>query len=155
MILPAHRIRELCTTAYPMIEPFYERTEFQYRQYKLSYGLGPAGYDVRLAERQLIMPQGFHLGSTLEEFRIPTYIMGIVHDKSTLARRGLTVQNTVIEPGWRGFLTLEITNHSTYIVELEEGTPIAQIVFHELSDSTKQPYEGKYQDQERGPQGAR
>jgi dCTP deaminase len=28
--------------------------------------------------------------------------MGIVHDKSTWARRGLVVQNTVIEPGWHG-----------------------------------------------------
>jgi deoxycytidine triphosphate deaminase len=30
--------------------------------------------------------------------------MGIVHDKPTGARRGLVVQNTVIEPGWPGVL---------------------------------------------------
>ena len=34
--------------------------------------------------------------------------MGIVHDKSTWARRGLVVQNTVIEPGWHGYLTIEV-----------------------------------------------
>jgi dCTP deaminase len=38
--------------------------------------------------------------------------MGIVHDKSTWARRGLVVQNTVIEPGWHGYqTTIELTNH--------------------------------------------
>jgi dCTP deaminase len=99
--------------------------------------------------------QAFQLASTVEEFDMPETLMAIVHDKSTWARKGLAVQNTVIEPGWRGFLTLELTNHSNKVILVTKGTPIAQIVFHQLVEATEQPYEGRYQDQASGPQPAR
>lgn len=102
-----------------------------------------------------IGPRTFALASTMEEFCMPDHVVGMVHDKSTWARRGLAVQNTVIEPGWRGFLTLEISLHATGSHVLPRGTAIAQVVFHRLDRATEQPYEGKYQDQERGPQVAR
>jgi len=78
-------------------------------------------------------------------------VVGIVHDKSSLARRGLAAQNTVLEPGWRGFLTLELTNHGTKPIRLEAGQPIAQILFHTVT-GVVEPYSGKYQDQGQGPQ---
>jgi len=85
---------------------------------------------------------------------MPDDLLGVVHDKSSWARRGLTVQNTVIEPGWRGFLTLELTYHGDADLALHQGDPIAQIVFHRLDMATVQPYDGKYQDQAPGPQEA-
>ena len=63
--------------------------------------------------------------------------------------------NTVIEPGWRGFLTLELRNMSNKKIFIPNGCPIAQVVFHRLDQECEKPYSGKYQDQERGPQGAR
>jgi dCTP deaminase len=85
---------------------------------------------------------------------MPPDVIGFVHDKSSWARKGLAVQNTVIEPGWRGYLTLELTNHGRDALEITEGDPIAQIVFHYLDALTEQPYVGKYQDQGYGPQRA-
>jgi dCTP deaminase len=86
---------------------------------------------------------------------MPDDILGVVHDKSSWARRGLTVQNTLIEPGWRGFLTLEITNHSHESIVLKRGMAIAQVVFHRLDEAAERPYSGKYQGQGPGPQEAR
>lgn len=122
----------------------------------MSYGLSVAGYDVRLAEH-IFLPVGGHmrLGSTLEKFNMPTNVIAFVKDKSTLARKGLAVQNTVIEPGWRGFLTLELTNHGGEDLFLSPGQPIAQIVFQFLDAFAETPYSGKYQDQQAGPQAAR
>lgn len=77
----------------------------------LTFGLGPAGYDVRVREAVTLPPGGFALASTVERFDLPPDIQMTVHDKSTLARRGLAVQATVAEPGWRGYLTMELTNH--------------------------------------------
>jgi deoxycytidine triphosphate deaminase len=57
--------------------------------------------------------------------------------------------------GWRGWLTLEISNNSLDEVVINAGEPIAQIVFEMLDFPTEQPYAGKYQNQERGPQSAR
>jgi len=119
-----------------------------------SYGLGPAGYDVRLAEPHLIKPGEFHLASTMEYFSVPIDCICIVHDKSTWARRGLAVQNTVAEPGWRGYLTLELTNHGPEEIWLPTGAPVAQILVHLLDVAAERPYEGRYQDQRAGPQPA-
>ncbi len=145
MILAAQHIRQ-----FQPLKPFCERTV----AHGMTYGLGPAGYDVRVAET-IHLPSGrFVLASTIEEFDMPKSLVGMVHDKSTWARRGLAVQNTVIEPGWKGFLTLELTNHGGTTIRIAAGTPIAQIVFHALSAETEQPYAGRYQNQPAGPQPA-
>lgn len=160
MILSAQTIRSLCTSPNlaiagfkPMLAPFSERD----KSHGMTYGLGPAGYDVRLAQNLRFGHDDryFHLGSTVEEFHMPTDVLGVVHDKSTWARRGLAVQNTVIEPGWSGFLTLELTLHAQGPLHIEAGTPIAQIIFHRLDHPTDAPYDGKYQNQQAGPQPAR
>lgn len=130
------------------IEPFEERT----KAYGLTYGVGPAGYDVRIRENITLEAGMFRLASTIERFKMPNNLLGVVHDKSTWARMGLAVQNTVIEPGWEGFLTIELTNHSKQTIMLSGGMPIAQIIFHLLDVETDDPYRGKYQDQKEGVQ---
>jgi dCTP deaminase len=144
MIIPAQTLRKL-----KPVEPFCERTQHN----GMTYGLGPAGYDVRIAETVTV--GRFVLASTVERFNIPNDVLAQVCDKSTWARRGIAVLNTIIEPGWRGYLTLELTNHSDTPIEIKAGDPIAQIIFFRLEEPTALPYEGKYQDQEREPQKAR
>lgn len=149
-IIPSQTLRRLCIErSTPMIEPFHERQT----AHGMTFGLSPAGYDVRIVEDIMLQPGGFVLTSTMEAFNMPENVIGFVHDKSTLARLGIAVQNTVIEPGWRGkSLTLEISNHGSLAREFIKGQPIAQIVFHRLEAPTEQPYAGRYQDQELGPQ---
>lgn len=146
MILSAQTIRRL-----QMLTPHHERTA----SHGMTFGLGPAGYDIRIAETMTLEPGEFRLASAIEHFAMPDDILATVHDKSTWARRGLAVQTTVIEPGWKGHLTIELTNHGLDRIALLAGMPIAQIVFHRLDEPTELPYEGKYQDQEAGPQEAR
>lgn len=155
MILSAQTILRCCKDTIgmgkgfvPMITPFYETKEIVYG---MSFGLSAAGYDIRLAQDVRLRTDDFVLASSMERFCMPRDILGIVHDKSTLARRGLSVFNTVIEPGWEGFLTLELKNQGIDIINLEAGSPIAQIVFHFLDRPTMAPYSGKYQNQEAGP----
>jgi len=145
MILPAQTIRKL-----KPILPFHERTVL----HGMSYGLSHAGYDVRIAEGCMLDPQESCLASTVEEFLMPNDLVAFVHDKSTWARRGLSLFNTVIEPGWQGFLTLELVNHSSEMLIINAGDPIAQIIFMRLEEPTEHPYTGKYQNQKRGPQEA-
>ena|SRR5690606_24355311 len=140
--------------------PFNERTIHK----GMTFGIGPAGYDVRIAETVELGAQRtsigtFHapkstLASTIEHFAMPDDCVAYVKDKSTWARRFVLVQNTIIEPGWRGYLTLEITYDGEDGIVIEAGSPIAQIVFHKLDEPTEAPYKGKYQDQAAGPQPA-
>lgn len=153
MILSGQTIKRL-----GIMTPFSEREKFG----GMTYGLGPAGYDVRVefderGERPccVLAPGGFTLASTVEHFVMPDDVIGFVHDKSSWARVGIALQNTVIEPGWSGYLTLEISNHSDSLLRIDRGMPIAQIVFHRLDEPAALPYRGKYHEQARGPQGAK
>lgn len=148
MILPAQVIRRIEPQ---IIEPWFERTVHN----GMTFGLSHAGYDIRCAETVYMPPGSFSLASSIERFTMPLDVLGVVHDKSTWARRGIAIQNTVIEPGWRGHLTLEITNHHHKAVSIYAGDPIAQIIFHRLEEPVKHGYSGKYQDQEAGAQAAR
>jgi dCTP deaminase len=124
------------------------------RQNGMSYGLSHAGYDLRIKEDLVLFPGQFRLASTLEKFIMPNNVVGIMHDKSTWARRGLAVQNTVAEPGWTGYLTLELTNHGNKELIIDAGDPICQVLFH-FTDLPCIGYDGKYQNQETGAQPAR
>lgn len=133
-----------------------------------SYGMSEAGYDIRIKQEIKFMkwettktfftlvtePSSdwstnndgrFCLASAMEEFQMPDYLMGIVHDKSTWARRGLSVFNTVIEPGWKGFLTLELVYHGEGELIIPAGSGIAQVIFHEVEEPAT--YAGKYNNQ--------
>lgn len=138
-----------------VVDPFVQRTEFDWQGRKLSYGCGFGSYDVRLDQDIYITrAMGMVLGSTVEKFTMPENMLAIVHDKSSLVRLGLAVHNTLIDPGWCGYLTLELRYHGADgALSLKKGMPIAQVVFHQVICG--RTYEGKYQNQERGPQESR
>lgn len=145
-ILPAQEIRKLCQIEDGLLYPFEERKLSK----GMTYGLGPSGYDVRLNNAIVFNQKGnkkFALGVTFEHFKIPNDIIAFVKDKSTWARLGLSAFNTVIEPGWYGYLTLEFVYHHDEPFHITAGTPIVQVVFQYLYDKTEQPYNGKYQNQ--------
>lgn len=122
----------------------------------MTYGLGPASYDVRIAEDVLLWPKGCALASTIERVEIPNDIQIELWDKSTWARRFVSASfHTLADPGFRGWITLEINNHSWRFVRIKAGMPIAKFVFKRLEEPTDRPYDGKYQDQGPGPQPAR
>lgn len=58
----------------------------------------------------LIPPNSFVLASSVEYFRIPRDVIGVCFGKSTMARAGLIVPITPLEPGWEGHLTIEVSN---------------------------------------------
>ena len=88
----------------------------------------------------------FILAHSQETLTLPDNVVAMVKDKSTYARLGVTVQNTVLEPGWSGQITLEITNHNSRPVLLIVGRGIAQVMFWKGSRCLN-PYrsDGKYQ----------
>ena len=129
-----------------IISPWEPRTNYQ----GVSYGQSYAGYDIRLDKGINLEVGRTSLAISKERFTMPPNVMGIVHDKSTWARLGIQVQNTVIEPGWTGYLTLEISymplfGKLTPLYTIPGGVGIAQVIFHFI-DAHVEGYEGKYQD---------
>lgn len=95
------------------------------------------------------------LAHTVEDFDMPDNVVGYVVDKSSYARVFVSAFNTLLDPGWRGNLTLELVNLSDETVFIKAGDPIVQVAFHYLSEPTELPYAGKYQHQSKGAHPAR
>lgn len=151
-VLSAQTIRWYCSnTERPLISPFVERGVVRGR----SYGLSACTYDCR-TDRPLVVPvRQSRLAVTLERFIIPSHICASVLDKSSWARVFLSAFNTHLDPGWSGYLTVELANLSEEPVEFEEGDPLCQIKFEFLDQSTEMPYRGKYNNQPAEPVPAR
>jgi dCTP deaminase len=144
------------------LQPIKDMVTDKLHDHGVSWGMSEAGYDIRIKQDIIFHPENavekaglwvdgvyamgrFAIASSIEEFQMPKVLVGVVHDKSTWARRGLSVFNTVIESGWNGFLTLELVYHGRQVLTIPAGAGIAQVVFHHTSDYAS--YDGKYQNQ--------
>jgi dCTP deaminase len=150
-MLCSQTIRKRVNDGNLVIEPFTDHATAHGR----TYGLSQCGYDIRIAQSLTLWPFWGRLASSLERIRLPADLSAEVKDKSTNARMFILVQNTIIEPGWEGYLTLELTRFLPWPIKIKKGTPIAQIVFHQLNEPTENPYDGKYQNQTQIPQKAK
>ena len=159
-----------------MIEPFEAG---QVRDGAISYGLSSFGYDVRVADEYkvftdvysvivdpkafdprsfvdvkadvcIVPPNSFALARTVEYFRIPPDVLVVCVGKSTYARCGIIVNVTPLEPEWRGYLTLEISNTTPLPAKIYSHEGLAQLLFfqgEEVPEVTYAQKQGKYQDQ--------
>ena len=168
-ILSAQSIKRLCVdTDTPLITPFVERGVVAGK----SFGLSACTYDCRIAQDLTLEPLPFALiaelisghapknfthritqvkykalASTIEKFNFPHNVCGSVLDKSSYARVFITAFNTHLDPGWRGWLTVELVNLGETIVSYRMGDPVCQVKFEWLDEPTILPYKGKYNDQ--------
>jgi len=109
-------------------------------------------------EAFILHPGEFVLGSTLERVAIPNDIVARLEGKSSLGRLGLLIHSTAgyVDPGWDGYLTLELSNVANLPITIYPGMKIGQISFFRLTSAAEVPYgaTGKYQGQ-RGPTASR
>lgn len=99
---------------------------------------------VEIGEGQsfVIHPGEFVLGSTIEWVQLPDDVVARIEGKSSLGRLGLIVHATAgfVDPGFKGTLTLEITNLTRVPIVLWPGKPIAQLSFMALDQAAERPY---------------
>ncbi len=113
--------------------------------------------EARPGEPFMLHPGEFVLGSTLERVTLGGDIVGRLEGKSSLGRLGLLTHVTAgfCDPGFSGWLTLELSNVSNLAITLYKGMRVGQISFFEMTTPSERPYgspglESRYQDQ-RGP----
>jgi dCTP deaminase len=109
----------------------------------------------------ILHPGEFVLGSTLERVAIPDDMVARLEGKSSLGRLGLLIHSTAgyVDPGWDGYLTLELSNVANLPITIYPGMKIGQISFFRLTTPAERPYgstetRSKYQGQ-RGPTASR
>jgi dCTP deaminase len=160
-----------------MIEPFVERNVGKGEL--VSFGLSSYGYDLRVSDEYkifhnalnpvidpkaidensfldfkgdvcIIPPNSFALARSVEYFRIPDNVLAICVGKSTYARCGIITNVTPFEPGWEGYVTLEISNTTPLPAKIYSHEGLCQVLFLESDESCEVSYRdkaGKYQHQ--------
>ncbi len=168
-------IREMSKT-HQMIEPFVERQD---GRGKISFGLSSYGYDMRVADEYkvftnvhgtlvdpkkfdekafvdiraaecVVPPNSFALARSLERFKIPREVLAVCLGKSTYARCGIIINVTPLEPGWEGYLTIEISNTTPLPAKIYSNEGIAQLLFFggdQVCETSYSDRAGKYMDQ--------
>ena len=93
----------------------------------------------------ILHPGEFVLGSTSEHIELPAHLVARLEGKSSLGRLGLVIHSTAgfVDPGWKGHLTLELSNLSNLPITLFHGMKIGQISFLELTTPATRLYGSK------------
>jgi len=96
----------------------------------------------------VIPPKSFVLASTMEYIELPNNLTAFVEGRSSIGRLGLFIQNAGwVDPGFKGKITLQIYNANSLPIKLNAGRRLSQLVFAEMDQEAKNPYNGKYQGQ--------
>ena len=90
----------------------------------------------------ILHPGEFVLGQTLEWTELPNDLVARLEGKSSLGRLGLLIHSTAgyVDPGWKGNLTLELSNVANLPIALYFGMKIGQISFFRMSSPVDRPY---------------
>ncbi len=105
-------------------------------------------YKVTKNARNLIISPGEQvLLSTKEEIGMPDDLVGFVELRSTWARHGLSMPPTIIDAGFHGTITLEVSNNAPYKIRLNPSTRFAHIIFIKTNSKVAGAYKGRYQGQ--------
>lgn len=97
-----------------------------------TYGLNQSGYVIRISEGVLILPGEYETVESVEEFDMPSSLIGVLYNKDWWAMQGISVMNTIINSGYKGVFRFTIVNNSNKHVMIPKHSGIAQVLFHEV-----------------------
>lgn len=111
----------------------------------------PLNLDETDYRRKLVLPLGkpytlhpgmFTLAPTYENISMPDDLLGILQGRSSLGRLGIIVHATAsfIDPGYKGTITLELSNLGHLPVNLYTLGPVATVAFIKIAGKVKNPY---------------
>jgi dCTP deaminase len=84
------------------------------------------------------------LVATLEKIALPNNLMAFCQLRSTFARAGISIPPTVVDAGFSGNLTIQMSGGS-FPVKILTKTRFLHLVFAELKSPSTKGYLGKYQ----------
>ena len=108
--------------------------------------VNPAGVDLRIDRDITLASHTQSLVASLERIELSNNLLGILHLRSSLAREGLFASLALVDPGFRGQLTVSLYNAGDSPVLLKHGERFIQLSLFRLSKPATRNYTGRYQD---------
>jgi dCTP deaminase len=90
----------------------------------------------------ILHPGEFVLAATREWVEMPDDLVARVEGRSSIGRLAVVVHATagLVDPGFEGNITLELSNLGRVAVQLYPGMRISQLVFQEMTSPAERPY---------------
>ena len=107
--------------------------------------LNPAGIDLRVDRNMSLEPGHQTLVATIEKVELSETVLGILHIRSSLAREGIIASLALVDPGFRGQLTVSLYNAGGRSVSLRKGERFIQLTLFRLGNPAQRSYVGNYQ----------
>lgn len=108
--------------------------------------LNPAGVDLRIDQNLSLRPGQQSLVASIERIELSEKILGLLHIRSSLAREGIIASLALVDPGFRGQLTVNLYNAGDRHVSLRKGERFIQLSLIKLGQPSSEMYNGKYQE---------
>lgn len=109
------------------------------------FRINPAGVDLRIDRNVRLKPKRQLLVASIERVELSENIVGFLHLRSSLAREGLFASLALVDPGFRGQLTVSLYNAGDSAVNLAEGERFIQLSLLRLGKPAIKKYSGRYQ----------
>lgn len=106
--------------------------------------------ELEQGQRFDILPGEYVIFSTFEAIKLPKNIMAVLYPRSSVNRRGLSVDLTgIIDAGYEGHLIIPVRNNTkSQTIRVYPGERFCQLVFEELSghlaELKKNRYHGRH-----------
>lgn len=92
-----------------------------------------------IGSRFVLYPGQVVLASTFEYVKLPEDLFGILVTRSSWNRLGISLKS-IVQPGYVGTLTLELTNQSSSAVAIYPGLRIVQLCLLQTTEEADKPY---------------
>jgi len=119
---------------------------------------GDAGYDLSVIQPEFVFRNGIAEIRTGIAVEIPPGFVGLIRERSSLARKGLTVTGGVIDSSYRGEIIVVCSYRQPYefatpSLEFAPGDRFAQLLIVSIPDSLTLQEVNQLEETERGEQG--
>lgn len=115
-------------------------------------------YELEQGETLTIKPGDVLMARVHERFQVPSAYAGKIEGRSSFARLGLSVHCTgdFINPGWQGFMPLQLFNAGPYPIKITPYLMICQLMVIRLASEPELTYgdpllRSKYENDDGGP----
>lgn len=152
-ILPAPDLETQLQPASLDLRLGYDFQTFNYTRQSLIDPRDPSTFEelttltqLREDERFLVHPGEFVLATTMEHVEVPNDLLARLEGRSSIGRLGIVIHSTAgyVDPGFKGKITLEISNLGRIAVALYPGMRICQVAFEEMSSPVQKGYGEKH-----------
>jgi dCTP deaminase len=123
-----------------MVPKLWRMTERGREAFMIDYLDDGEKFDIfELEHKQFfdLLPKESVVATSLEEVSIPDDLMAVLYPRSSINRKGLSVDLTgIIDAGYEGRLLIPVTNNTTsQVIRLYPGERFCQLVFYPLNQS--------------------